>query len=162
MRSLVFTHRDAIGKLSKVQAIQRQFECELVIQEQEAYLLPNMPVTAFGSTWDAGGARMLWTPGYSPGSACLYFAACNLLFTGRHLLPNPQGVLQPLRTAKTFHWPRQLRSLQHLQQMFTPETLQWICPGANLGFLRGRLVMDQAYDRMAQLDLEALRRVQVA
>jgi hypothetical protein len=59
----------------------------------------------------------------------------------------------PLRTVKTFHWPRQLRSLHLLQQRFTPETLKFICPGANLGFLRGRHAIDQAYEYLKSLEL---------
>lgn len=151
-RWLVLTHRGGIGK---VRDIQQALGCEVVIQEQEAYLLPRLEVTTFHKDFTLSArSRMIWTPGHSPGSACLH---CDrhggILFSGRHLLPDRHGSPMPLRTAKTFHWPRQIRSVQHLLQEFTPETLSYICPGANTGFLRGKRAVDQAYHRLAQLDL---------
>jgi hypothetical protein len=62
----------------------------------------------------------------------------------------------PLRTAKTFHWLRQIKSVELLRDRFTPETLQYICPGASTGFLRGKRAITQAYQRLARLDLGAL------
>jgi hypothetical protein len=70
-------------------------------------------------------------------------------------MPSAQGEPVPLRITKTFHWPRQLQSIQHLLKQFTPQTLSFICPGANTGFLRGDRAIAQAYDRLAQLDLAA-------
>ncbi|HEY9861262.1 MAG TPA: hypothetical protein V6D16_17315, partial [Candidatus Obscuribacterales bacterium] len=78
-----------------------------------------------------------------------------VLFSGRHLVPSAKGEPVPLRIAKTFHWPRQLRSIQQLLERFTPQTLSFICPGANTGFLRGDRAIAQAYDRLVQLDLAA-------
>jgi hypothetical protein len=43
---------------------------------------------------------------------------------------------------------------------FTPETLQYICPGANTGFLRGQRVINRAYQRLAALDLPDLLQMQ--
>ncbi|XZF64650.1 MAG: MBL fold metallo-hydrolase [Gloeotrichia echinulata DVL01] len=156
VRWLFLTHRGAMGKTAE---IQQNLGCEILIQEQEAYLLPGLTVTTFAQefTLDAT-AQVIWTPGHSPGSSCLYYSDLGgVLFSGRHLLPNLQGEPAPLPTAKTFHWPRQINSLQSLLQKFTPETLQYICPGANTGFLRGKGVIDQAYQRLASLDLPALK-----
>ncbi|MFK0735629.1 MAG: MBL fold metallo-hydrolase [Gloeotrichia echinulata HAB0833] len=156
VRWLFLTHRGAMGKTAE---IQQNLGCEILIQEQEAYLLPGLTVTTFAQefTLDAT-AQVIWTPGHSPGSSCLYYSDLGgVLFSGRHLLPNLQGEPAPLPTAKTFHWPRQINSLQSLLQKFTPETLQYICPGANTGFLRGKGVIDQAYQRLASLDLSALK-----
>jgi glyoxylase-like metal-dependent hydrolase (beta-lactamase superfamily II) len=150
VQALVITHR---GAIAHVNDIQQALSCQVLIQEQEAYLLPEVPVTTFQQEFILSAAsRVIWTPGHSPGSACFYHQQ-GILFTGRHLLPDPQGQLRPLQTAKTFHWPRQLRSVQLLIDRLTPETLQWICPGANIGFLRGRHVVDQAYQRLTALDL---------
>jgi glyoxylase-like metal-dependent hydrolase (beta-lactamase superfamily II) len=156
VRWLFFTHRGAIGK--KTTEIQQSLGCEVVIHEQEAYLLPGLSVTTFQEEFRLNSKlRIIWTPGHSPGSACLYYSEHgSVLFSGRHLVPNQQGEPVPLRTAKTFHWRRQINSLQLLLQRFHPETLQYICPGANLGFLRGKQVIDQAYQRLSSLDLEAL------
>lgn len=152
---LFLTHRGGIGKTRE---IQETFGCEVLIQEQEAYLLPGLRVTTFQQEFSPSpSTQTIWTPGHSPGSSCLYYTGKGgVLFSGRHLLPNQLGEAVPLRTAKTFHWPRQLKSVQLLLERFTPETLQYICPGANTGFLRGKQVMEQAYHRLASLNLAAL------
>ena len=145
------------GGISKAREIQETFGCEILIQEQEAYLLPGLRVTTFGQECSIGSGQAIWTPGHSPGSSCLYYSGeGGVLFSGRHLLPNHLGEPMPLRTAKTFHWPRQIKSVQSLLERFTPETLQHICPGANTGFLRGNKAINQAYQRLADLDLGAL------
>lgn len=157
VRWLFITHRGGIGKTKEIQST---FEkCEILIQEQEAYLLPGLRVTRFCHEFSISPyQKVIWTPGHSPGSSCLYHSVeGGILFSGRHLLPNQLGEPVPLRTAKTFHWPRQIGSIQLLLARFTPETLQHICPGANTGFLRGKRTMDQAYQRLASLDLAALR-----
>ncbi len=158
VRWLVITHRQGLGQ--SVKAMQAELQCEIIIQEQEAYLLPDLDVTAFGHSLTLPTSdQMLWTPGHSPGSACLYTPdEGGILFSGRHLLPNPQGQLQPLRTPKTFHWGRQLQSCQRLLQWFTPETLHHICPGANTGFLRGQHVIAAAYAQLQALDFNTLQR----
>ncbi|MBD1911982.1 MULTISPECIES: MBL fold metallo-hydrolase [unclassified Leptolyngbya] len=159
VRWLLLTHRAAHAH---VREWNNALHCEILIQEQEAYLLPGIPVTPFSDEFQISSTSCaLWTPGYSPGSSCLYHALQGgLLFTGRHLLPNQAGDPVPLRVSKTFHWPRQLRSLERLQREFSSETLQWICPGANTGFLRGKRAIDQAYERLGQLDVESLRSMQ--
>ncbi|MBD6616084.1 MBL fold metallo-hydrolase [Komarekiella sp. 'clone 1'] len=155
VRWLFLTHRGAIGKTAE---IQQTFESEILIQEQEAYLLPGLTVTTFSQEFTIDSTiQVIWTPGHTPGSSCLYYSNLGgVLFSGRHLVPNQQGEPVPLRSAKTFHWPRQIKSLQLLLERFTLETLQYICPGANTGFLRGKRVIAQAYQRLASLDLQAL------
>jgi glyoxylase-like metal-dependent hydrolase (beta-lactamase superfamily II) len=147
VRWLFITHRGAIAQTRYLQAT---YNCEIIIQEQEAYLLPGLKVTTFEREFDLGnGIEIVWTPGHSPGSACLYYLQHGgILFSGRHILPNLQGEPAPLRTAKTFHWLRQLRSVKLICDRFTPETLQYICPGANTGFLRGQRVIGNAYKRL--------------
>jgi glyoxylase-like metal-dependent hydrolase (beta-lactamase superfamily II) len=156
VRWLFLTHRGAIGKTRE---FQQAFGCEILIQEQEAYLLPGLKVNTFGQEFNLGNlAQVIWTPGHSPGSSCLYYPQeGGVLFSGRHILPNQLGEPVPLRTAKTFHWLRQLKSFQLLLDRFVPETLNYICPGANTGFLRGKRAIAQAYQQLASLDLIALR-----
>jgi len=153
---LVITHRGGIAQAAN---LQRAWNCRVLIQEQEAYLLPDLDVITFRQEVQVqDSVQLLWTPGHSPGSACLYYSRYGgVLFTGRHLLPNQQGQPVALRTAKTFHWPRQLQSIQVLLQRFSPDRLSFICPGANTGFLRGQRRIERAYEQLAQLDLEALR-----
>ena len=159
VRWLFLTHRGGIGP--QVKQMQQTLNCEVLIQEQEAYLLPGIAVTPFQQEIRLSSlTQIFWTPGHSPGSACLYHDRYGgVLFSGRHLLPNQQGDPLPLRIAKTFHWPRQLRSVQHLRDRFTAETLAYLCPGANTGFLRGERALGQAYEKLARLDLEALRQM---
>ena len=152
---LFLTHRGGIGR---AKAIQEAFHCKILIQEQEAYLLPGLSVTPFQQEFTLSAqSRALWTAGHSPGSACLYYSGMGgVLFSGRHLLPTPQGTIAPIKTAKTFHWQRQLRNVQGLIDRFTPETLQVICPGANLGFLRGKLAIESAHEQLLQIDLNPI------
>jgi glyoxylase-like metal-dependent hydrolase (beta-lactamase superfamily II) len=144
---LVLTHRGGIGQARE---IQQAFDCPILIQEQEAYLLPGLTVTSFQQTFTlTPQSRIFWTPGHSPGASCLYYADLGgVLFTGRHILPNPQGQLTPIKTPKTFHWPRQVKNVQTLLSQFTPATLDVICPGANVGFLRGRLPIHRGYEEL--------------
>jgi glyoxylase-like metal-dependent hydrolase (beta-lactamase superfamily II) len=158
---LFLTHRGGIG--SHLSAIADRLQCPVIIQEQEAYLIPEVNPRTFQHTYDFGahdlgdGITAIWTPGHSPGSSCLYSPSHGgILFSGRHLLPDRQGLPQPLRTAKTFHWPRQLRSTQQLRDRFTAATLTHICPGASIGLLRGQPTLTPAYAPLAALDLDRL------
>ncbi|CAD0219520.1 Beta-lactamase-like protein [Planktothrix agardhii] len=151
---LFITHRAAIGSSRE---IQKSTGCNILIQEQEAYLLPESNVTTFETELKLSSqSSVFWTPGHSPGSSCLYFSGHGgVLFTGRHLLPNLHGQPVPLRTAKTFHWPRQLNSIRLILEGFNSDTLHHICPGANTGALRGERLINQAYEKLSTLDLEA-------
>jgi glyoxylase-like metal-dependent hydrolase (beta-lactamase superfamily II) len=155
---LVITHRGGIGKARE---IQKAFGCKILIQEQEAYLLKGLTVTPFEQTFElTPNSHTLWTPGHSPGSSCLYHKGFGgVLFTGRHLLPSPASKLTPIKTTTTFHWPRQVKSVQRLLDEFTPETLQYVCPGANLGFLRGKYTVENAYEQMQQAESKVLTSV---
>jgi glyoxylase-like metal-dependent hydrolase (beta-lactamase superfamily II) len=138
VKSLAITHRGGIGATTTIAAA---LDCEVIIQEQEAYLLPQLKVTTFQDKFDIKDSiHAIWTSGHSPGSACIYCAGSNgVLFTGRHLLPDPLGAAVPLRTAKTFHWKRQLRSVEAIWARFpSQDPLAHICPGANTGLLRGK------------------------
>lgn len=153
VRWFFMTHRTGKGKAREVQVT---LDCEVLIQEQEAYLLPKLAVTTFRDDYRlTQDCRIFWTPGHSPGSSCLYDARHGgILFSGRHLLPDQAGHPKPLRVAKTFHWPRQVRYTQKILEEFSPETLHYICPGANTGFLRGRHVIDRAYEKLMEFDAE--------
>ena len=135
---LFITHRGGIGKARKIQNV---LGCDILIQEQEAYLLPESELVSFQYEFELSDrSSVFWTPGHSPGSSCLYYAGYGgVLFSGRHLLPNLHGQPLPLRTVKTFHWPRQIRSVRFLLDKFSPQTLNYICPGANTGALSNNL-----------------------
>jgi glyoxylase-like metal-dependent hydrolase (beta-lactamase superfamily II) len=138
VKYLFLTHRGAISK--QIKNIQENLHCQVVIQEQEAYLLPNLQVTTFGDQFKLNqDCKVIWTPGHSPGSSCLYYALLGgVLFTGRHLLPNQEGECIPWRMKKTFHWRRQLNSQKKINDHLFFNQLNYICPGANTGYLKGK------------------------
>ena len=111
VRWLIFTHRGGMGK--QVRQMQEALECEVMVQEQEAYLLPETKVTSFTNSWNlTSEIELIWTPGHSPGSTCVYYQQQGgILFTGRHLLPKSAQEIAPLHSSKTFHWWRQIKSL---------------------------------------------------
>ena len=154
---LIITHRGGIGK--QVKEMQNMLNCQVIVQEQEAYLLPEVKVTPFAENLAiSADLKLIWTPGHSPGSSCLYGQQeGGILFTGRHLLPKSPTEVMPLRTAKTFHWWRQLNSVAKLRDRFSADSLKYILPGANTGYLRGKGYIDNAYQQLEQLDLTALR-----
>jgi glyoxylase-like metal-dependent hydrolase (beta-lactamase superfamily II) len=158
VRWLLITHRGGMGKVKEIQQV---LDCEVVIQEQEAYLLPGLKVTGFEQEFRfSPHCQAIWTSGHSPGSACLHCDSDGgILFTGRHLLPNQKGEPVPLRISKTFHWKRQVESVRALGDRFSSATLSHICPGANTGFLRGKRSIERAYEQLAALDLEACLQV---
>ena len=166
VKKLAITHR---GGMARVREIQTAFGCEVIVQEQEAYLLPNLTVTTFQESFAVSSSdpqgvalniQIIWTSGHSPGSSCVYYSDSGILFSGRHLIPNAQGDPVPLRTAKTFHWIRQIRNVQKLLDTFNSDTLRYICPGSSIGFLRGKFAIDHAYSKLAQLDLTACLELQ--
>lgn len=161
VNSLVISHRGGIGK--NVLSMQQILNCSVIVQEQEAYLLPEVEVRSFGDRLSLrDDLELIWTPGHSPGSSCLYWQQHGgILFTGRHLLPKSPTEIAPLRTAKTFHWWRQLDSIAKLRDRFSPATLQYILPGANTGYLRGTGCITNAYEKLQALDLAALRSISV-
>ena len=162
VRWLLITHRGGIGK--QVSQMQELLQCEVIIQEQEAYLLPEIKLTAFAEELIiASEIELIWTPGHSPGSACLYWnQQGGVLFTGRHLLPTAADTIMPLRTAKTFHWWRQLRNVTKICDRFSESTFKYIIPGANTGLLRGKGYIEDAYQKLAKLDMEALKSTDVS
>ena len=157
VRWLIFTHRGGMGK--QVQSMQEALSCEVIVQEQEAYLLPENQVTSFTNSLSVTPEiELIWTPGHSPGSTCVYYnQQGGILFTGRHLLPKSAVEVAPLRMAKTFHWWRQIKSIAKLRDRFSEANLKYILPGANTGYLRGQGYIDDAYSKLQGLDLKELK-----
>lgn len=154
---IILTHRGGLSE--QLPKIASALGCTVIVQEQEAYLVSqSIPRQTFHHemTWEDGD-RLFWTPGHSPGTCCYYHAQENgILFTGRHLIPNQDGEPSPLKTSKTFHWPRQLKHVQRLQTDFNSDSLHYILPGANLGRLRGAKYIEQAYEKLSYLRMDAL------
>ena len=161
VRFLFITHRGGMSK--SVKSLQKALKCLVVIQEQEAYLLPEADVTSFKEeTVLSPDIKGVWTPGHSPGSSCLYWSSYGgILFTGRHLLYDPSGALTPLRLAITFHWLRQLKSVQMLRDYFNSDSLTYVCPGANVEVLLEKGLINRAYEQLYTLNLDNLRKTPI-
>ncbi|MBE9060645.1 MBL fold metallo-hydrolase [cf. Phormidesmis sp. LEGE 11477] len=155
IQTLFITHR---GGMARVKEFQREFNAQVLIQEQEAYLLPGVETVVFHRDRTLSStSKVIWNPGHSPGSASLYYSNYGgVLFTGRHLVPDRNGAPVPLRLSKTFHWPRQLRYAQQLLSDFTADDLSYICPGASTGYLRGDKTIKAAYQQLESTNWQAL------
>ena len=154
---IVLTGRQGHGQISRVQQ-----DCgwPVLVQEQEAYLLPGLDrLRCFADAVEpAPGVRLLWTPGPTPGACVLHVcsAAHDALFCGRLLVPLAPGALGPLRTVRTFHWGRQLASLERLRNWLPAGSPSWIATGAGLGALRGQQLVQHGDGLLRSLDLTGI------
>jgi glyoxylase-like metal-dependent hydrolase (beta-lactamase superfamily II) len=157
---ILFTGRAGHGR---ARHWQRWLGWPVLVQEQEAYLLPGVErVATFSETHQlAEGVRLLWTPGPSPGACVIHvsnglWGNADLLCCGRLLVPVACRALAPLRRRGTFHWPRQLRSVKRLREWLMGEGPEWIATGAPTGGLRGQPLVGNGVRLLAELDLDAL------
>jgi glyoxylase-like metal-dependent hydrolase (beta-lactamase superfamily II) len=144
---IVLTSREGHGKVAR---LRERLPWPVLVQEQEAYLLPNLPgLTPWGREHAlTEGLQLLWTPGPTPGSCVVHAqppatAALDLLFCGRLLAPTAPGQLAPLRQPRTFHWGRQQRSLVALRRRLPAGSPAWIACGGGLGALRGEKLVGE-------------------
>jgi glyoxylase-like metal-dependent hydrolase (beta-lactamase superfamily II) len=146
---IVLTGRDGHGQ---VRQLQQWLGWPVLVQEQEAYLLPGVArLSSFaGQLEPAKGVALLWTPGPSPGACVLHLrrGEDDGLFCGRLLVPVAPALLAPLRTVRTFHWRRQLASLQQLLTWLPAGSPAWIATGAGLGALRGQSLVANGAEQL--------------
>lgn len=155
--TLVLTSREGHGRCRR---IQEATGWRVLVQEQEAYLLPTLRrLEVFAAEHHlAAGIRLLWTPGPTPG-ACVVHAVGpwgDLLFCGRLLLAVGPGALAPLRTSRSFHWPRQLASIERLKTWLPAGSPAEIACGGGLGALRGEVLVHDGVALLAAIDGQAL------
>ncbi|MFS6826074.1 MBL fold metallo-hydrolase [Cyanobium sp. ATX-6F1] len=126
---ILLTSREGHGRCRR---FQEALGWPVLVQEQEAYLLPGVArLETFAEEAEPQpGVRLLWTPGPTPGACVVLALEAGGLFCGRLLVPTGVNQLAPLRTARTFHWPRQRRSLERLRR--------WLPPGPPTGSPVGR------------------------
>jgi len=155
--TVVLTSREGHGRCRRLQEVTGW---SVVVQEQEAYLLPNLQqLVTFGSEHTVtADIRLLWTPGPTPGSCVVHARGPwgELLFCGRLLLPMGPGVLAPLRTLRCFHWPRTLASIEKLRCWLPPGSPMALACGGGLGALRGEVLVADGAALLAAIDLQAL------
>ena len=155
--TLVLTSREGHGRCRR---IQEATGWRVLVQEQEAYLLPTVRrLETFAAEHHlAAGIRLLWTPGPTPG-ACVVHAVGpwgDLLFCGRLLLAVGPGALAPLRTSRSFHWPRQLASIERLKTWLPAGSPAEIACGGGLGALRGEVLVHDGGALLAAIEGQAL------
>ncbi len=132
---ILLTSRESHGNVAELQAA---LGWSVLLQEQEAYLLPGLDlVESFSSEFTTiSGLKLLWTPGPTPGSCVVYAPPpLNVLFCGRLLIPVAFNKLTSVRTKKTFHWSRQQKSLAKLLQWIPRDRLPLLASGGNLNLL---------------------------
>ena len=135
---IILTNRDAHGRISELQEL---LGWPVLVQEQEAYLLPGLSLleSFVDEHKTASEIRLLWTPGPTPGSCVVYASApWNVLFCGRLLIPVATDQLAALPNRRTFHWPRQQRSLAKLRKWLPRDARPLLASGAGLGMLSGK------------------------
>ena len=188
--NLAFLARQAVGRIvltsreghGRCRRFQQALGWPVLVQEQEAYLLPGVErLETFAAERQLSPRlQLLWTPGPTPGSCVLLASGCgvpaadseqsgaaqpadkpaaqpaDILFCGRLLSPTGPGLAAPLRSARSFHWGRWLRSLEALRRRLPPHSPRWIASGAGLGALRGGKLIEGGRAVLEGLDLEAL------
>ena len=129
---IILTSREGHGN---IQEIQDALGWPILLQEQEAYLLPEVTnLESFQKEHTtASGIKLLWTPGPTPGS-CVAWAPepRNVLFCGRLLIPINSCDLGIFRNPRTFHWPMQQKSFKKLLQWIPPNASPRLASGASL------------------------------
>ena len=140
---IVLTHRQGHGRCRR---LQEQLGWPVLVQEQEAYLLPTVQQRqSFADQWEIEpGLKLLWTPGPTPGSCCLHWSQGqrDVLFCGRLLWPSGSSDVELRIGDSTFHASRQKRSLQRLRAWLRPGQPAQIACAAGLGVLRGAKLVE--------------------
>ncbi len=139
---IILTSREAHGRVSE---LQEALGWPVLVQEQEAYLLPGLKkLDTFSEEYlTASGLRVLWTPGPTPGSCVVYAPApWNVLFCGRLLIPLKLNQLVAFRTKRTFHWTRQQKSLEKLRKWLPRDPLPSLASGVGAKSVGGGALVD--------------------
>ena len=129
---IILTSREGHGNIRELQSL---LGWSVLVQEQEAYLLPDLPgLETFETEAETvSGLRLLWTPGPTPGSCVVYAPPPrNVLFCGRLLIPLNSNNLGIFRHRRTFHWARQQKSLENLLSWLPSDSFPSLASGASL------------------------------
>ncbi len=119
---IVLTNRSGHGRVRELKQV---FDWPVLVQAQEAYLLPELKgLETFDEDYTTkAGLRVLWTPGPTPGSCVIHAPPpWNVLFCGLLLTPVEVDRLAESRRFCTFHWPRHQKSVQKLRNWLPRES----------------------------------------
>jgi len=146
---ILLTHRGGHGQCQRWQEF---LGWPVLLQEQEAYLLPTLQQRFCFSRNHSiePGLNLLWTPGPSPGSCSLHWSqgSNDVLFCGRLLWPAVGGGVVLRRSNNNFHWPRLQRSVQQLEAWLPQGSPAQIACAAGLGPLRGSKLIEQGAEAL--------------
>ncbi len=144
---IILTSKHSHENLKKLKAV---FDWPVLVQEQEAYLLPGLKgLESFSEEYlTKSRFKVLWTPGPTPGSCVVYAPLpLNVLFCGRLLTPASSSRLASFRTSQTFNWTIQLKSLSKLRGWIPRDQLPSLASGVSLnGVSEGELFAWEAWD----------------
>ncbi|WP_269623339.1 MBL fold metallo-hydrolase [Prochlorococcus marinus] len=132
---IILTNRDSHGKVSQ---LHKEFGWQVLLHEQESYLLPGIEKleTFSEEAITSSGLKLLWTPGATPGSCVVYAPApWNVLFCGRLLIPVATDQLGLIRSKRTFHWSIQKKSFKKLCQWIRSDQLPLLASGGSVHLL---------------------------
>ncbi len=132
---ILLTSRQGHGKIFE---IQEKLGWSVVVQEEEAYLLPDLNgLESFSEQYlSPSGMRMLWTPGLTPGSSVVYAPSpWNVLFCGRLLIPVNFDRLAYFSNQNTFHFSLQQKSIKKMLSWLPSDSKPALASGASLGAL---------------------------
>ncbi len=120
---IILTSKYSHENVKKLKSV---FDWPVLVQEQEAYLMPALEgLESFSEEYlTKSMLRVLWTPGPTPGSCVVHAPSpLNVLFCGRLLTPASSSRLRSLRTSQTFNWSIQLKSLSKLKDWIPLDSL---------------------------------------
>ncbi len=134
---VILTSRNSHGDIN---LLSKELGWPVFIQEQEAYLLPEIKnISSFSDELiTKSGLRVLWTPGPTPGS-CIAYASSpwNVVFCGRLLIPVAKNKMDSVRTRMTFHWSLQQSSIEKLRKWLPSEPRLSLASSAGFHFIEG-------------------------
>ncbi|KAH7842248.1 hypothetical protein Vadar_003190 [Vaccinium darrowii] len=124
VRYMFLTHKDDVADHEKWS---KRFRCDRILHSKEVeFSTADVEIKLEGNgPWDLGrDIELVYTPGHSEGSVCLFYKPLKTLFTGDHLMMNETR----LSIGERYNWfsvPMQLKSVSILVEL----DFEWILPG---------------------------------
>ncbi|XP_058212970.1 uncharacterized protein LOC131324839 isoform X1 [Rhododendron vialii] len=124
VRYMFLTHKDDVADHEKWS---KRFRCDRILHSKDVeFSTADVEIKLEGNgPWNLGcDIDLVYTPGHSEGSVCLFNKPLKTLFTGAHLSMNETG----LSIFERYNWfsvPMQLKSVRLLLEL----DFEWILPG---------------------------------
>jgi len=124
VRYMFLTHKDDVADHEKWS---KRFRCDRILHSKDIeFSTADVEIKLEGNgPWNLGrDIELVYTPGHSEGSVCLFYKPLKTLFTGDHLFMNETR----LSIGERYNWfsvPMQLKSVRFLLEL----DFEWILPG---------------------------------